>query len=87
MEPTQERLAAQQLMSSLSRLYPCGSCAQHLRQELKTSPPEVGSRVAFEQWLCRLHNEVNTRLGKPVFDCARVGERWRDGPQDDRECT
>lgn len=83
----QDRQAAQQLMSSLSRLYPCGSCAEHLQQELKTSPPEASSRSAFEQWMCRLHNTVNARLGKPAFDCTRVGERWRDGPPEGRECT
>lgn len=26
------------------------------------------------------HNDVNERLGKPQFDCAKTDERWRDGP-------
>lgn len=25
---------------------------------------------------CRMHNEVNSRLNKPLFDCSRVDERW-----------
>jgi hypothetical protein len=26
--------------------------------------------------------QVNEMLGKPLFDCNRVMERWRDGPAD-----
>jgi FAD-linked sulfhydryl oxidase len=74
--------AAVNIMQGLSRLYPCSYCAKHLAGELKSKPPQVQSRQALEQWMCELHNEVNERLGKPVFDCARVRERWRDGPAD-----
>ena len=51
---------------------------------LKKEPPQVNTRDDFSQWMCRLHNEVNTRLGKPLFDCSRVDERWRDGWKDGR---
>jgi FAD-linked sulfhydryl oxidase len=34
---------------------------------LKTS-----SRMAAALWLCHMHNQVNERLGKPVFDCANL---------------
>ena len=44
------------------------------------SPPRVTSRAALSDWLCVQHNEVNAKLGKPLFDCARVLERWRTGP-------
>ena len=36
---------------------------------------------------CMQHNEVNERLGKPTFDCARVGERWKDGPPEGTDCV
>lgn len=49
---------------------------------MKTNPPDVTSRETLSRWLCGVHNEVNARLGKEVFDCARVGERWKDGPKD-----
>ncbi len=83
----QEQTAAQQLIHALAHLYPCTSCAQHLQQELQTNPPAVESRNALEQWMCRMHNSVNARLGKPMFDCSRVGERWRDGPPEGRDCV
>jgi hypothetical protein len=49
---------------------------------LKTNPPDVTSQSALSLWMCQLHNRVNVKLGKSVFDCSKVDERWRDGPAD-----
>ena len=49
---------------------------------LIVSPPATENRVQFSRWMCGLHNEVNERLGKPVFDCSKVDERWLDGWKD-----
>ena len=27
-------------------------------------------------WLCRVHNLVNMRIGKPQFNCDLVAARW-----------
>ncbi|MED6273348.1 hypothetical protein CHARACLAT_005437 [Characodon lateralis] len=51
-------------------------------KRLKTNHPDTSSRHALSQWFCRLHNEVNVRLGKPEFDCSLVDERWKDGWKD-----
>lgn len=64
------------LIDVLTRVYPCGECAHHFQQFVKADPPEVHSRYAFAQWLCRLHNDVNRRLGKPEFNCAVVDAKW-----------
>ncbi|KAJ8866377.1 hypothetical protein PR048_032220 [Dryococelus australis] len=53
-----------------------------LRCRLKVSPPPAQSQEQLSQWLCDVHNGVNERLGKPLFDCSRVNERWRDGWKD-----
>jgi len=29
--------------------------------------------------MCEAHNMVNRKLEKPLFDCSKVNERWRDG--------
>ncbi|XP_063705570.1 FAD-linked sulfhydryl oxidase ALR [Culicoides brevitarsis] len=63
----------------LGRLYPCEYCAKDLKEELKAEPPKLSSQHDFSQWLCRLHNKVNVKLGKPEFDCSKVNQRWRDG--------
>jgi len=70
------------LLRSLPLLYPCGHCASHLTDNLKENPPKVGGREELSRWLCERHNDVNLRLGKKKFDCAKVDERWMDGPAD-----
>lgn len=42
----------------------------------RRDPPDVSSGAAFSQWMCRAHNAVNRRLGKPTFNCDLVGARW-----------
>ena len=49
---------------------------------LKTNTPQTTSRDELSQWMCRLHNQVNRKTGKPEFDCRLVDERWRDGWKD-----
>ena len=79
--PTQ-RAHMLQLLHALPQLYPCSHCAGDLGDRIRRRPPDVRSRSALSTWLCETHNEVNAMLGKPAFDCARVDERWRDGPKE-----
>ena len=79
---TTQRAHMLQLLHALPQLYPCSHCAEDLGTRIQHRPPDVRSRAALAAWLCATHNEVNVKLGKPTFDCARVDERWRDGPKD-----
>lgn len=82
-EPTfAQQGSARRLLTDFAKLYPCGSCALHMDGYLGRNPPRVRSQQELAQWMCELHNDVNVRLGKPVFDCSKVNERWRDGPPD-----
>lgn len=63
----------------LSKLYPCGDCAQHFQKLLANHPPKVGNHDDFVKWMCQVHNVVNKRLGKSTFECERVEERWECG--------
>ncbi len=72
------------LLSTFSQFYPCWYCAEHLREEMNKSPPKVESSGALGKWLCDMHNIVNERLDKPIFDCNKIDERWKDGPKDGR---
>ena len=47
----------------------------------------MASRAELAQWLCRTHNKVSARLGKPAFNCARVGARWGLVACKDDACT
>ena len=57
-------------MVDLSLLYPCQKCAPHFQKYLKNNPPLMENNNSFAMWLCRFHNSVNQRLGKPIFDCT-----------------
>lgn len=70
------------LLHALPILYPCTWCAQDFGENMVNHPPDVSSRTGLSRWLCERHNEVNERLGKEMFDCAKVDERWKDGPPD-----
>lgn len=74
------------LLDGLAEFYPCGHCRSHFREQMKESPPIVTSASELSQWLCRIHNDVNEMLGKPLFDCSRVFERYKDGPKDSSAC-
>ncbi|KXJ70995.1 FAD-linked sulfhydryl oxidase ALR [Aedes albopictus] len=82
-EPSpQDRTNVQKFFEAFAKVYPCEYCAKDFQKELKDSPPEVKSQHTLSQWLCRMHNRVNVKIGKPEFDCSKVNERWRDGPAD-----
>jgi mitochondrial FAD-linked sulfhydryl oxidase len=72
------------LLHALPVLYPCSHCASHLAGNMKENPPDVSGRAGLSRWLCERHNDVNERLGKETFDCAKTDERWKDGPSDGR---
>ncbi|BCS24244.1 flavin-linked sulfhydryl oxidase ERV2 [Aspergillus puulaauensis] len=79
-EPTEEQ---QETLHSyiylFARLYPCGECASHFQQHLKKYPPQVSSRNAAAGWGCFIHNEVNSMLEKPEFDCTKLGDFYDCG--------
>jgi FAD-linked sulfhydryl oxidase len=72
------------LIHALPVLYPCTHCASHLELNMKDHPPDVSGRAPLSRWFCERHNDVNERLGKEKFDCAKTDERWKDGPKDGR---
>ena len=72
------------LLTALPALYPCSHCANDLGVVIADNPPDVSSGKALSAWLCQVHNGVNDKLGKPLFDCTKVYERWKDGWSDGR---
>jgi len=81
-EPTEEeQKMLHQMVVGLARFYPCSICAADFQQSVASSPPATKSRAAFSLWMCRLHNEVNVKIGKDEFPCSvdELDLRWRDG--------
>uniref|UniRef100_A0A914L6J4 Sulfhydryl oxidase n=2 Tax=Meloidogyne incognita TaxID=6306 RepID=A0A914L6J4_MELIC len=82
-DPTEkEKQNTKDFLSSLSRTYPCEHCAADFREDLKRNPPILTNKKLFSQWMCEAHNRVNLKLGKNLFDCNKIMERWLDGWKD-----
>jgi FAD-linked sulfhydryl oxidase len=60
-----------------------GECAEHFSLILKQFPPQVSSRSAAAAWGCHVHNEVNKKLKKNLFDCSKIGDFYDCGCADD----
>jgi FAD-linked sulfhydryl oxidase len=79
-KPTEEQKTDMKNFFHLfSKFYPCNVCAEDMQEQIKLMPPETNSQSSLSQWLCRIHNGVNKKLGKPKFDCKLVNQRWKDG--------
>jgi len=77
-----------QLLLLIEQVFPCRTCANDLKDYIAHHPPKVfvclfasdktkvSGRSELELWMCQTHNHVNERLGKPIFPCRRVRERW-----------
>ena len=80
-----ESEALNQYLHLFARLYPCGECAEHFQKILKKYPPQTSSRSSAAAWACFVHNLVNERKGKPIFDCANIGDFYDCGCADDEK--
>ena len=49
---------------------------------MKVNPVKVTNQNELSQWMCEIHNDINQLLGKKLFDCSKVNERWKDGWKD-----
>ena len=80
LNPTKfEKETMKSFINSFSLLYPCGSCAQHFQEIIKKMPPKVDDRSSLVEWMCNVHNIVNQKLLKPIFNCSLVQEFYACG--------
>ena len=56
-----------EFFEGFSKNYPCDVCKGHLLKMLTEYPPDLTSRETLMKWLSDRHNQVNTRLGKPIY--------------------
>lgn len=79
-EPSQEDQSnMEQFIRLIPKVYPCEVCANDFSEILTYHPPNISSQKSLAKWMCEVHNMVNRKLEKPLFDCSKVNERWRDG--------
>ncbi|KAI1638461.1 ERV/ALR sulfhydryl oxidase domain-containing protein [Biscogniauxia mediterranea] len=78
-----DSLALKTYIQLFARLYPCGDCARHFQKLLAQYPPQTSSRNAAAGWACFVHNQVNERLKKPMFNCNDIGDFYDCGCGED----
>lgn len=57
---------------------PCDKCRYHFLKMLKEHPVPVQSRRELSEWLVDRHNDVNRRLGKPIYPYSFVEKKYID---------
>ena len=50
--------------------FPCKMCGHHFIQMLNDNPVNATSRQDLTMYLCNLHNNVNLRLNKEIYNCT-----------------
>eukprot|EP00045_Choanoeca_perplexa_P014677 m.174739 g.174739 ORF g.174739 m.174739 type:complete len:210 (+) comp16755_c0_seq8:60-689(+) len=67
-----------QFLRLVGKFYPCRDCGEHFESYINDHPVQAQTPQELALWLCQAHNAVNERLGKPVFDCNLVEDRWKE---------
>lgn len=67
----QKQLLAQ-FFDLFVQIYPCGDCATHFQKLLAKFPPQLQNKQTAALWGCHIHNKVNERLNKPIYDCTGI---------------
>jgi hypothetical protein len=60
-------------ISEFGKRIPCGVCRQHWARMLQETPPNYFDYFA---WSVDRHNEINAKLGKPIFTFEQALARW-----------
>ncbi|KAH3685293.1 hypothetical protein WICPIJ_003767 [Wickerhamomyces pijperi] len=81
----EEQDILKQYLKLFATVYPCGDCASHFQLLLSKYPPQVSNRVNAALWGCEIHNKVNQRLGKDIYDCSNILEDYDCGCGNDEE--
>lgn len=78
-----DKIQMTNFINLFSKIYPCSHCAHHLQSYIKKHPPTLNDNKELSLWFCDVHNQVNKLLGKPIFDCNLVFERWKHSNRKD----
>nr|AEV77084.1 Erv [Leishmania tarentolae] len=84
-----QQTAMRNFIESWAYVYACSWCAYHMREYVRAHPPDVRDKLTVSRYVCEMHNNVNERLGKELFDCTPsvVLRRWHPGYPNKMEDT
>ncbi len=63
----QEQELMRSFIISFAKFYPCKKCSINFQKYIKNNPPNVNSNIELQKWFYDAHNDVNIRLGKPIY--------------------
>lgn len=71
---TEEKRIVTAFIENMSKVIPCDECRAHFSIHLKSNPLLAGSRnkTTLLNWVNKLHNSVNTKIGKPTESVSQV---------------
>lgn len=61
---------------SLGSVLPCSVCRKHFKRNMTEHPINLNSRIELNKWLILVHNEINSRCGKPQMTLNDVIELY-----------
>ncbi len=64
-------------LAKFSLRLPCGHCRADWVRMMQATPPDYSSAANFFAWTVDRHNEVNSRLGKPLVSLRAAKVTWR----------
>ena len=72
------REACKKFVSGVPTMLPCSTCGQHLEHEIakRDIHKACSSGENLSVFWCDVHNSVNSRLGKPLYDCSQVRSQY-----------
>jgi len=63
----EDRAAADAFLTGFATQLPCRMCRGHFATVLRDHPWKLQSRFAFREWVNKVHNIVNSQLGKELI--------------------
>lgn len=73
-EQEQEEIGT--LVELLGKYFPCKECSAHFKEMIIKNPVQAQTRGDFMNYVCKIHNIVNQRIGKEIFPCENIKEIW-----------
>ena len=64
-------------VQEFAKVIPCPMCAGHFTELIAENPlPESDDPLILFRWSVHVHNLVNARIGKPIFESEQAMKRW-----------
>ncbi len=72
-KPTEiDRRKMRNFLNYLISNFVCIDCVNHAAAYIKNNRIDFSSRNSLSEYFCRMHNDVNQKLGKPIVDCDSI---------------